>query len=389
MKENKTEKEQIRIRAIELYNSNWKVNEICKTLNRKRSWFYKWLKKYKTNNPNWYKEESRAPKTKKKSITDYMEKQVLQARKELISTPFMQYGPQAIYYNLEVKGITPPPIWTIARILNEYKLTYQKRSSAYIPKGKKYPYEYQLAHQMDFVGPRYLYSKARFYFLNFICGDTHYAQVSVVVNQSSINVCKSLIRFWKSAGIPDFLQMDNDLSFWGSLNKPNALGKVIRLCLLHNVTPVFIPVNEPWRNGIIENFNKKMQQLILKSTKFKNINDIQKTADNFCKIHNQQHHYSTQNGMTPNKRMKFLNYPEVRLDSNYQLTKQSIPLPEGEIHIIRFIRSDLKFNLFGLTFQLPETTKYEYVIGVIITQEHKLKIFKEQEPVAEFRFILY
>lgn len=37
MKENKTEKELLLIKAIDLYNSNWKVTNICSTLNRKRS----------------------------------------------------------------------------------------------------------------------------------------------------------------------------------------------------------------------------------------------------------------------------------------------------------------------------------------------------------------
>ena len=61
----------------------------------------------------------------------------------------------------------------------------------------------------------------------------------------------------------------------------------------------------------------------------------------------------------------------------------------GEIHVIRFIRSDLNFNLFNLTFKLPENTMYEYVLGVIITDEHRLIIFKDQNYVTEFQFILY
>ena len=389
MNESKIEKEQLRIKAIELYNSSWKIPDICSTLNCTRSWFYKWLKRSQSNNPNWFKEQSRAPNTREKTTNNQMEQQILETRKQLISNPYMQYGPQAIYYTLELKGINPPPVWTIARILKRNNITHKKRSATYISKGKKYPYEYELCQQMDFVGPRYLYSKARYYFLNLICCDTHYAQVSALVNQSSINVCNSLIRFWKSAGIPDFLQMDNDLSYWGSLNKPNALGKVIRLCLLHGVTPVFIPVKEPWRNGIIEHFNNKMQSAVLNSGKFENVDGVQKASNYFGEIHNQYHHYSTQGGMTPNQRMKFLNYPATRLDSDYILSKRPLPLSEGEIHVIRFIRSDLRFNIFGLSFVLPDLTKYEYIKGVIITNEHRLIIFKEHEYITEYKFNLY
>lgn len=391
MKNNFT-KEQLRVKAIELYNADWKVTDICNFLNCSRRWFYKWLKRYQSKPDNleqWFKEQSRKPKTKKKKIDLEIEHLVLETRKELISSPFMQYGPQAIFYQLRMKNIDCPPVWSIARILKRNAVTHKKRAENYVSKGKKYPYEYQLSQQMDFVGPRYLYSKTRFFFLNVICCDTHYAQISVLENQGSSSVCNSLIDFWKTAGIPDFLQMDNDLSYWGSLNKPTALGKVIRLCLLHEVTPVFIPIKEPWRNGIIEHFNNTMQAAILKAKRFENLDQLKRTAEYFCQIHNQSHHYSTQAGMSAIEYRKYLNHPITTLSEDYFLPNKPLRLSEGEIHVIRFIRSDLKFNIFGLSFNLPEETQYEYIKGIILTGEHKLKIFKDQEPITEYKFTLY
>lgn len=389
MKGQKFNNEQKRIKAAALWNSKLTNSEICKILRCSRAWLYKWINRYRNNEPNWYQEQSRRPKTTKKKNNKTTEELVIEMRKELMITPYRQYGPQAIYYSLEMRGITPPPVWSIARILSRNKITRRKRPDTYIPKGKKYPYEYVLSHQMDFAGPRYLHSKTRFYFHNIICCDTHYSQVSVLENQDSTNVCNSLIRFWKTAGLPDYLQMDNDLSFWGSLNKPNALGKVIRLCLLHNVVPVFIPIREPWRNGVIEHFNNKMQNAVLNSDRFENIEQVRKAADHFCQIHNQHHYYSSQEGMTPEQRRKHLQYPTITLSEDYSFPKERLPLSDGQIHVIRFVRSDLKFNLFGLSFALPEKAIYEYIKGVIVTEKHLLKIFKEQELIAEYDFTLY
>lgn len=392
MKKNNYSKEQLRIRAIELYNSKWNVTEICRTLNCSRRWFYKWLNRYQSNEPKWYIEQSRRPRKTKKKIDFNTEQLVVETRKKLISRPFMQYGPQAIYYDIKMRNITPPPIWSIARILKQNQLTGKKRTGAYEAKGKKYPYnDYLLSQQMDFIGPRYIHGNGgvmRYYFLSLICCDTHYAQVSAFENPNSNNVCNSLISFWKTAGIPDFLQMDNDLAFWGSLNRPNALGKIIRLCLMHKVIPVFIPVREPWRQGIIEHFNNTMQSAVLNSGKFNNISQVQQSAEYFCKVHNQSHRYSCLDNLTPEDYRKKFNYPVVTLPEDYTLQK-NIPIAEGEIHIIRFIRSDLKFNVFNLSFVLPQETQYEYVKGVIITHEHKLKIFKEQKFIVEYRFKLY
>jgi len=389
MKEKNFNNEQKRKRAIEFWKNKFKINEICKTLKCSRAWFYKWLGRYKLNEQNWYKEQSRRPKTTRKKIDHRIEELVIETRKQLMATPFMQYGPQAIYYSLEMRGITAPPVWSIARILRHNKITHRKKIDVYIPKGKKYPYEYVLSHQMDFAGPRYLHSKTRFYFHNLICCDTHYAQAVALENQESSNVCNSLIRFWKTAGIPDYLQMDNDLAFWGSLNKPTALGKVIRLCLMHKVTPVFIPVREPWRNGIIEHFNYKMQSAVLNSDKFETVEQVQKAADHFCQVHNQHHYYSSQEGMTPEQRRIHLNYPLAPLSDDYSLPQGRLPLSDGQIHVIRFVRSDFKFNIFGLSFTLPQEAVYEYIKGVIITEKHLLRIFKEQKLIAEYKFTLY
>lgn len=288
-----------------------------------------------------------------------------------------------------MENIEPPPEWKIARILQKNKVTRRNISKSYVSKGAKYPYEYILSHQMDFVGPRYLRSKEKFYLLNIICCDTHYCQVDLYDNYRGDSVCQSLIKFWKIAGKPDYLQMDNDLSFWGGLRYPTSFGKVIRLCLLHGVTPVFIPVSEPWRNAIIEHFNDTMQKAVFCSKNFANLEEIEETADKFCQIHNGHHRYRKQNSMTPVECMNHLNYPLAPLNEDYSLPKGKLPLSEGEIHIIRFIRSDLKFRLFGLSFNLPEELVYQYIKGIILTGENMLKIYSDDKPIKYFRLKIF
>ncbi len=383
------EKEAIRRKAIELYEKQVPVPTILEQLKKSKSWFYKWLNRYRTRDNQWYKEDSKAPKKRSKKTSLEIESLIVETRKKLENQPYHQYGPQAIFYELKAQGIdAPPPVWAIARILKRHEMVRNKRKRTYQPKGRAYPYsDFILCQQMDYIGPRYLKGGQSYYTHTIICQDTHFAQATVQENFTSDSTCQNLLCFWKKAGIPDFLQMDNSISFWGSLRKPTALGKVIRLCLLHRVTPIFIPVREPWRNGVIEHFNRTFQSAVL-SRNYDNISELKQSANEFCEIHNRTHHYSSQKGMTPLERMKFFGYPLMNLSNEYKMPNHDLELEEGEIYVIRFIRSDLKFRLFGLSFKLPEEAQYAYVMGVILTAEHKLKIFKEQKCITEFPFKL-
>lgn len=140
MIEKSKQNQELRKRAIELFKSNWKVTDICRTLNCSRKWFYKWQKRYKADEETQYEDQSRAPKHRPNRRSKVIEKKIIETRNKLVSTPFVQYGPQAIYYKLKDELEKPPEIWTISRVLKENNLSNPKRKQAYISKGKDYPY---------------------------------------------------------------------------------------------------------------------------------------------------------------------------------------------------------------------------------------------------------
>lgn len=60
-------------------------------------------------------------------------------------------------------------------------------------------------------------------------------------------------------GLPDYAQFDNDTVFQGAHQHPDALGRVVRLCLSLEITPVFAPPRERGFQAAIENFNGRWQ----------------------------------------------------------------------------------------------------------------------------------
>jgi transposase InsO family protein len=149
-------------------------------------------------------------------------------------------------------------VWTINRILKRNDLVSKKKP--YEPKGKSYPEiiipsQINTIYQIDLVGPRYIKGDGRFYSLNVIDVCSHRIKLNPMRSKRDEEIANGLISTWKTLGIPEYIQFDNELSFHGSHKHPHSLGLVLRLCLALGIQPIFIPQGEPWRNWVIERFN--------------------------------------------------------------------------------------------------------------------------------------
>ncbi len=76
--------------------------------------------------------------------------------------------------------------------------------------------------------------------------------VSPVTSEMTVT---SLIEHWRAFGLPGYAQFDNDMIFHGTHRYPDALGRVIRLCLSLAVVPVFVPPRETGFQAMIESYN--------------------------------------------------------------------------------------------------------------------------------------
>jgi hypothetical protein len=201
------------------------------------------------------------------------------------------------------------------------------------------------------------------------------------------HVASSLLRSWKSLGLPDYLQIDNELSFRGSNKHPRSFGLVIRLCLHFGVEPVFIPVGEPWRNGVIEHFNDTYNRKFFRRQWFHSYVHLKRQSKGFQQFHNKHHHYSCLKGKTPNQFGEAHGFEPTTIAPNTKLPNLG-KIPDGNVIIIRFIRSDGQLNIFGERFQVPGDLIYSYVKAVIVTGIHNLQLFLGDELVKTFDYHL-
>jgi hypothetical protein len=105
----------------------------------------------------------------------------------------------------------------------------------------------------------------------------------------------------------------------------------------------------------------------------------------FENYHNQKHRYSANNSKTPLEQRGFLG-ESIKLEYQYNLPDK-IPLEDGEVIIIRFIRSNRNLNIFGEVFLVKEELIYSYVEAIIIIASHKLIVKRDEiiEHIFEYQ----
>lgn len=378
--------EALRKQAITLHQQGKKVAAIAREVGRTRQWVHKWVKRYDAQSDNWCSSHSHAPRNNH-TISSTLEEKVVETRQVLKESPYLESGAYAIWHHLKEQGITPPSVATINRILRKHSLTrkkvkYQKSGIDYL----ETPEDTQL---MDLIGPRYLRGGQRYYLLTIISNDTRHAGVYPILSKSGKDITQSVISFWKSYSTPTYLQMDNELSFKGSNRHPRGLGVVIRTALELNVIPVFIPVSEPWRNGVIERFNQHIERTLLLQ-EHKNFEELLTHSREFMEQHNKCHPYSTMRHKTPVELDKELATPLTPLREDY-IFKERPELDSmnlNEIHFIRLVRSDLKIRVLNTEMDVDESLMHTYVKAQLLVNDHVLLIKQDDRIVQSFEFAM-
>jgi hypothetical protein len=382
--------------AVERYQSGEDIDDICASLGRSRAWLFKWASRSDPSDETWAQDRPRRPKTSPGALGREQEEMIL-AMRRLLVTEHRFCGPQAILWELEATGgTTVPSLSTVERIVLRHKDDPGLRphpgveaKSRYRPRGKRYPApasgRANMLHQSDFVGPCYLTGGTRFYSLHVVDVATRRVAVEPVEGRDDETVLEALWRIWKRLGKPRCLQLDNEMTFFGSYRYPRATGQLIRLCLKEHIEPVFIPMGEPWRNSIVEKFNDTYEDKLLGAVTVKNVHHLGEASLIFEHKHNERFRYSALEGKTPNEAFatEYGRHARLRLPETVELPR--LPLPRakmGRYRLIRFIRSNRRLDIFGEGFLMPKKAVYEYVTATIDVKEHLLTVKLEEELIA-------
>ena len=109
--------QELRQLAIQRYRDNEKPKSIYTDLNRSKYWFFKWLKRYQSGDPDWYKDQSKAPHRQPAALSEIDKQRIISVRQRLESQKFAQIGASAIKWELNKAGCRFPSDRSINRVL--------------------------------------------------------------------------------------------------------------------------------------------------------------------------------------------------------------------------------------------------------------------------------
>jgi hypothetical protein len=226
-------------------------------------------------------DRSRAPHQTRRTATS-VEDLVLKTRSHLAQGDLGAIGAAPIRQALVDQGVSPvPSVRTINRILGRRgALDGRKRTRRPPPPTGWYLPEVAAAKaeldSIDIVEGLVIKDGPQVEVLNGVSLHgglvVSWPVVSPVTAQLTV---QSLVTHWRAVGLPGYAQFDNDMIFHGTHRYPDALGRVLRLCLSVGVVPVLVPPRETGFQAMIESYNGWWQTKVWSRFSHHNLADVQ------------------------------------------------------------------------------------------------------------------
>jgi len=341
---------------------------------------YKWIERAQSNDPEWYLDESRAPKRNANKLDRKVEAMIVQTRQQLVrrdtpSTRYAYHGAVAIHQRLDQLGVRlKPHPSTINRVLKRNDLLEPRHPSHDPAEPKAYYPDIRVDHpgqlyELDLVTPRYISGYGRVISVNRVDVFSSEANLDQYLSKAAESVIEFVTNDWKEYPKPNFLKIDNESSFRGSLYHPRTFGKLTRFCLNFGVQLIFIPFSEPWRNPYIESFNGRFNEQVWLSQKIRDLDHLKQESLSFRDQHNSYQRYKKEQFGKQQAR----SFTTIRFAKRFTFDPSiELPITPGKIHFIRWVNERGYISILNESFFVDKNLCCEYVWSTINTAQETL-----------------
>jgi transposase InsO family protein len=330
--------------AIHLLRSGLSPGEVAAQMGHALSWVCKCRDRYAEAGWAGLKTRSQAPHTPGNAYTEAVRQTVCQTRSRLEARAAegsaLQYiGATAIRGELldqqrqgSYSGALPS-IATIERMLRAAHLTHPRQApSAEIHYPHLHPTTPHTLIQVDIV-PHYLRGGTAVACFNALDVVSRYPTGQALAHRRAADAADFLLHTWRTLGIPQYTQVDNEGCFSGGFTHPYVLGKVLRLALLVGTELLFSPYYHPASNGSVERFHQDYNAYVWADTELTDISAVQLRAEDFFAQYRDSRHHTALDGHTPAEIHQ--QTPPSYLAADFANTQDKLPLVPGRVHFLR------------------------------------------------------
>lgn len=189
---------------------------------------------------------------------------------------------------------------------------------------------------------------------------------------STTFIIEVLQAHWRRNGLPKFAQFDNDVRFQGGHNHPDVIGRVMRLCLALEVTPVFVPPLEMGFQGVIENFNGLWQQKVWERFHHESLDALTSRSQRFTTAY--RHHLARTRECAPPRRP----YP-TNFDMDWQHR------PNGVLIYLRRTNNQGAIKLLGHSWGIDPLWQHRLVRAEVDLDANEIRFYRlrRREPTNQ------
>lgn len=189
---------------------------------------------------------------------------------------------------------------------------------------------------------------------------------------SAKSTLDALVEHWREVGLPAYAQFDNDNRFTGPRQHPDAVDRVIRMCLSLDVTPVFVVPTEHGFQAAIESFNGRWQAKVWSRFEHRSLRGLKTRSAKY--IAAARSRAAVRIESAPSRRP----FPK-RWRLNLQ--KQ----PQGKIIYIRRTNDTGRISLLGHTFAVDRHWLHRLVRAEVDLDADQLRVFalRRREPTDQ------
>jgi putative transposase len=373
--------------AIRLWLNGTRTKDILKRVGRSRAWWSKWRQRFRRYGARGLHSRSRRPRRLARACAPRIVRLIVQTRRRLVRQPVGLIGPRAIRRELRRLGLGGqlPSLTTIKRVLAAHDLLPRRAQPvpAYFP----HPLTTLSGrlHALDWTC-RFLEDGPQVYAFHTLNLRTRACAQTIATDKRTTTVRDHVLEAWKTLGIPDFLQLDNDAAFCGGYKVARVFGHFVRLCLYLGIELIFLPVAEPERNGDVEQLNRLWGCAFFNKRHFRSPRHVSRASPEFVRWYMTRYAPPKLGEQTPAQAQ---GAEARRCLTQAQITRlpSRLPITAGRVHFIRQVRADGTIALLNESWPVSRRLAGKYVWATVITHCRRLEIWYQRSAQHDWRLL--